>query len=381
MLNREFFNRMTGLRAGVMLGLALGVTSGAAHQAVAQAAPPTVGVPATTITSPSASAPVSSAVPASVMQATTAATTPKDPMKMVEPPPAPGEFSVNASQLNGKAASEAAQQQEIDRIKREQDHIKKSYERASDGLLPLSPEQIQDYMRRVEDTYEASRLPSSGIPKGQVRIVNLSLEPGAQPPQVNLASGYVTTINLMDASGEPWPILDVGVGGSFEVSPTQAGTHVVRVMPLAPKAIGNLSILLKDLPTPVIFKLDASGSTVDMRFDARVPKYGPSAKPAIISRPKLEAGDESMILFLQNIPPQGAKRIKVGGGDARTMVWTMGGKVYVRTPLALLSPAWNASVSSNDGLTVYEVGDVPVLLMSDNGALVRAKLLREDDHD
>jgi Putative outer membrane core complex of type IVb secretion len=53
----------------------------------------------------------------------------------------------------------------------------------------------------------------------------------------------------------------------------------------------------------------------------------------------------------------------------------------VRTPLTLLSPAWNSSVSSADGMTVYEIGDAPVLLMSDNGAMIRARLLRDDDHD
>ena len=30
---------------------------------------------------------------------------------------------------------------------------------------------------------------------------------------------------------------------------------------------------------------------------------------------------------------------------------------------------------------VYEIGDAPVLLMSDSGAMVRARLLRDDDHD
>ncbi|WP_366141904.1 DotH/IcmK family type IV secretion protein, partial [Propionivibrio sp.] len=44
-------------------------------------------------------------------------------------------------------------------------------------------------------------------------------------------------------------------------------------------------------------------------------------------------------------------------------------------------PAWNASAASTDGMTVYEIGDAPVLLMSDNGAMVRARLTRDEDHD
>jgi intracellular multiplication protein IcmK len=175
--------------------------------------------------------------------------------------------------------------------------------------------------------------------------------------------------------------MDVGVGGNFEVSPTQAGTHVVRVMPLTRVGVGDLSVLLQDLPTPVIFRLASGGPSVDLRYDARIGKLGPKAKPQIISRPRMEAGDETLTLILANAPPGAAKQVKVSGLDARTKAWVIGDKVYVRTPLSLLSPAWNASVSSADGMTVYEIGSAPVLLMSDNGAMVRAQILRDEDHD
>lgn len=214
-----------------------------------------------------------------------------------------------------------------------------------------------------------------------MRIATLSLDPGVSPPQINLAAGYVTTINMFDASGEPWPILDVGVVGNFEVSPTQSGSHVVRVMPLSRVGSGNLSVLLKDLPTPVIFRLGAGGPSVDLRYDARIGKMGPGAKAPLIQHPRIEAGSESMMLILENAPPTEAKPMKVSGVDARTKAWMMGDHVMVRTSLTLLSPAWNASVSSGDGTTVYDIGDAPVLLMSDNGAMVRAQLVRDDDHD
>jgi intracellular multiplication protein IcmK len=83
-------------------------------------------------------------------------------------------------------------------------------------------------------------------------------------------------------------------------------------------------------------------------------------------------------MILENAPPKSASRLKIGGVDSRTKAWKVGEYVYVRTPLTLLSPAWNASASSADGMTVYEIGDAPVLLMSDNGAMVRARLMRDD---
>lgn len=300
-------------------------------------------------------------------------------------PPPPANLSTDAAQIAAQAEQTALQAQakaEADQTKRDQEHIQKSYQRAVNGLLPLTPDQIRGFMQRMETFQEAAQPPSSGPPKGEVRVKTLSLDPGADPPEISLAAGYVTTIAIVDSTGAPWPIADVGVGGNFEVSPTQAGSHVVRLMPLTRLGMGNLSVLLKDFPTPIIFRLAAGGSSVDLRYDARVPKYGPNAIAPLINHPnKLAAGDGDIMMVLENIPPKDAKRMKVSGLDARTMAWAMDSRVFVRTPLTLLSPAWNASVASADGMKVYEIGNAPVLLMSDNGAVVRGRLIREDDHD
>ncbi len=301
------------------------------------------------------------------------------------PPPAPA-FSTDANQLAAQAEQAAAQAQndaDAEIRKRELDHNIKSFDRAASGLMPLSPDQIRDFMKRLQQTQDASLPPYEGTPKGLTRISTVSLDPGVEPPLVNLNPGFVTTITIVDATGEPWPILDVGVGGNFEVTPTSAvgGTHVVRIMPLTRVGVGDLSVLLKDLPTPVIFRLSSGGPSVDLRYDARIGKMGPGAKPQIISRPRLTAGDETLTLILENAAPGSAKRLKISGLDSRSKAWGLGDKVYVRTPLTLLSPAWNASVASADGTNVYEIGTAPVLLMSDNGAMVRAQILRDEDHD
>ena len=290
--------------------------------------------------------------------------------------------SNDPAQLEAQA-EEAAARAAADDAKRKQEHIQQSYDRASTGLLPLSPDQIRSFMHRLENTQEASQAPFAGVPKAEVKITTLSLDPGAEPPQIDLAAGYITTINMVDMTGEPWPILDVGVGGNFEVTPTQAGSHVVRIVPLTRLGTGNLSILLKDLSTPIIFRLSAGGPTVHMRYDARVPKIGPNGKVPLIDHGRTGpmAGDETIMMLLENAPPKAAQRLKVAGLDTRTMAWQLDNKVFVRTPLTLLSPAWIASVSSTDGMTVYEIGDAPVLLMSDNGSVVRARLSRDENND
>ncbi len=309
--------------------------------------------------------------------------TPPSGINIPEPPPAMA-FSSNPNQLAIQAEQAVIQAQadaEAEERRKEEEHNAKSFEKAATGLMPLRPDQIRAFMRKLEETQSASQAPSDGPPKGATRIEAVSLDPGVDPPEIQLNAGYVTTVTIVDVTGEPWPILDVGVGGNFEVSPTQSGTHVVRLMPLTRVAAGNLSVLLKDLPTPVIFRLAAGGPTVDLRYDARIGKFGPGAKPQIVNRSRPEAGDETLALILENAPPAAAKRIKVAGLDARTKAWGLNDKVYLRTPLTLLSPAWNASMVSGDGTSVYEIGSAPVLLMSDNGAVVRAQIMREEDHD
>jgi intracellular multiplication protein IcmK len=313
-----------------------------------------------------------------------------NPAENIPPPPAPSALLTNAAQLAAQAEQAALQAQaqaESEQARRDQEHVQKSYERAAAGLLPLSPDQIRDFMRKLEQTQAAAIPPSTGQPKGEVRIATLELDPGVEPPQINLAAGYVTTITIMDASGAPWPIVDVGVGGNFEVSPSsvvasdQKGTHVIRVMPLTRYGTGDLSVLLKDFSTPIVFRLASGGPSVDLRYDARIPRLGPNGQAPLIERPKIEAGDQNMMMILENAPPSGAKRVKISGLDARTMAWSLDNKVFVRTPLTLLSPAWNSSVASADGMKVYEIGNAPVLLMSDNGAMLRGRLIEEDGND
>jgi intracellular multiplication protein IcmK len=258
-----------------------------------------------------------------------------------------------------------------------------TFEKAYEGLVPLGPNEVRDVMGRYERTQKASVPPAAGQPRGQVRIKTLSLEPGGDPPTINVAAGYVTTITILDATGQPWPIMDLGIGGNFEVTKTggNPSTHVVRLMPLTRYGYGNLSVVLQDLSTPIIFKLAAGGSTVDYRFDARVPRLGPNAKLSLIERKQLEAGSPLIMTFLDDSPPPDAKRVRLTGADTRTKAWMINDRMFVRTPLTMLSPSWDASVSSADGTTVYELTQTPVLLMSDGGALIRARVLQQKEED
>ena len=69
---------------------------------------------------------------------------------------------------------------------------------------------------------------------------------------------------------------------------------------------------------------------------------------------------------------------KVEGVDGRTSAYLMSGRVYLRTPLTLLSPGWDSSVSSADGVNVYAFNNAPVVLLSDEGRMVKAHIQSDE---
>jgi intracellular multiplication protein IcmK len=251
-----------------------------------------------------------------------------------------------------------------------------AFDSALNGTLPLSPSDIRTLLERLNESQAAAAQPTGIVPRAEVKAETISLDPGAEPPEIDTESGYVTTVSFLDATGSPWPILDVGVGGNFDVPAPEQGGNVLRISPLSRYASGNLSVRLVNLTTPLSFRLRSGTDKVYYRYDARVPKFGPQASSPLIDHGinTLEAGDAMLMNVLDGAPPTDSTRLAVTGTDQRSAAWRIGGKVYLRTPLSLLSPAWEGSVSSGDGTHVFVIPDTPVLLLSDNGVLVHARL-------
>lgn len=254
-----------------------------------------------------------------------------------------------------------------------------AFNAALTGLLPLEPPEIRKVLERYDRTLEASEIPIYAYPEPEIVVKNVSLDPGVRPVEIKLATGHVTTLNVVDVSGAPWPIQDVTWAGNFEIVQPEPGGHVVRITPMSEFAYGNISVRLSDLKTPITFILKAHRDTVYYRIDARLPEYGPLATPPIIDGGiTIAAGSATMTSVLDGAAPEAAKKLDVTGVDGRTTAFEFNGLVYVRTPLTLLSPAWTGSIKSADGMNVYTLERAPVLLLSEQGRMVRARLSEKD---
>lgn len=259
----------------------------------------------------------------------------------------------------------------------EQDFRSEAFQNALNRMLPLKPAEIRELLERYDRTIESTNTPVYPYPRPASVVENISLDPGSATPIVRLAYGYVTSLSILDSTGGPWPIEDLSWVGNFSVmeeSPREF-TNLIRISPEKEFAHGNISMRLVGLDTPIIFTLETARDSVHYRFDAVVPGNGPYASaPLIDTGIKLAAGDPDMSLALSGIVPQDAETLDVSGTDGRTSAYVYNGMTYVRTPLTLLSPAWDGSVTSADGTRVYALEETPVILLSDKGRMVRVYL-------
>ena len=251
-----------------------------------------------------------------------------------------------------------------------------AFQGAVDSLMPLKPAEIRRMLELYDQTSQAVETPIYPNPEPESSFVQASLEPGAKPVMIKTAVGNVTTMSIVDATGQPWPIQDMTWAGDFQVEQPEAGTHMVRITPQSHFAQGNISMRLVGLNPPVIFTLRTERKTVHVRLDVQIPEVGPQGVlPPVVTPISIKAGDEDLAKVLIGTPSAaGMTKMSVEGVDGRTSAFSKGGLMYVRTPYTLLSPAWTKSVQSADGMHVYALQTTPVILLSDKGRMVRAYL-------
>ena len=237
------------------------------------------------------------------------------------------------------------------------------------NTLPMTPNQIQKLRNLFADSNRAATTYPGGTPPKPVSSTQLvSLTPGATPPIIRLAQGYVTSLVLLDETGAPWPIqaYDVGNPTAFNIQWDRT-SNILMIQSSALYTTGNLVIQLKGLNTPISISLIPGQPIVDYRVDMRVQGRGPNARLSSGSGLPAPASSE-LLNVLDGVPPAKSRSLLIPGSNSQA--WLVGnGKgetMYIRTHFTLLSPAWIASMSSADGTNAYQIPKTPSILVSDN---------------
>jgi intracellular multiplication protein IcmK len=227
----------------------------------------------------------------------------------------------------------------------------------SSQLTDLQFERIKRlYLRRERQKATPYVVPGKPV----VRTLTVRLDPGTPPPVLRLTRGQLTSVVFSDLTGQPWFIKDVALNrdmfsdgheGASQGGPQGEPTNVLTVEPKTAASYGSVSVRLKGLPTPVIFVLAAAQQEVDLRVDAEVPGHNPDALDTT-TYATLPSIDESLVGFLDGVPPTDARPLHVSGLP-NTEAWLYQDSTYLRTEAQPQYPAYYSSVRSTSGRAVY----------------------------
>lgn len=265
-------------------------------------------------------------------------------------------------------ARKAEKMQSLESLKREQ-----AFNLLLEDVMPLSPDQIVQMHRYYDMTLQAKATPPVAPPTPQFTSTVVNLEPGSMAPVIRLAAGFVTSILFIDATGAAWPITAYSIGDpqNFNIQWNQKD-NTLFIQSLKVYSHANMAVRLYGLDTPVVLTLVSGQKTVDFRVDLQIGERGPDAKPPVVDTAFNANVNPLIINVLDGVPPRGSIKLKVTGGPADA--WLYDNKIYFRSKLTILSPAWLSSVSSPDGTHVYEMMLTPYIVATQEGKTVDIRL-------
>lgn len=210
--------------------------------------------------------------------------------------------------------------------------------------------------------------------------------------EIFVAPGVTTDIAFMDESRVPWPVAEVAfapgivaVNGpcdeeSAGIRTIDAGEQSTIYLTPCQNAVGTISVRMEGRAGAMSFTIrPARNGTVqpDGTLSIVVPGASPAtpaptlanaAAPGSASHRNTDGFTHDRFLddFLFGTPPQGSTRASVSGTN-QVEAWTFNGALYMRGPVSIINPAYDASAQSRDGtMQVYKYGPpVSRILASD----------------
>lgn len=244
---------------------------------------------------------------------------------------------------------------------------------AKEQVMPLSPEQIIELKKSLDEARRAANQSPGTPPKPVSGSITVDLSPGTPPPVARLYPGHVTTLSFIDVTGSAWPIKRIinGDPKNFNVQVPEDDGNTATVASLGWYSVGNIAVMLEGMASPVTVTLIGGQKEVDYRLDMRIPRRGPNALPQQVVGTAKPEHNTDFLNILDGVAPKTAVPLKVEGeGQA----WMLNGSVVYRTRNTLVSPAWTGKVQSSDGTYVYELPFVPVVLVSTGGAIREVRI-------
>ncbi|WP_209000819.1 DotH/IcmK family type IV secretion protein [Labrenzia sp. DG1229] len=257
-----------------------------------------------------------------------------------------------------------------------------AYGAALQAQIPMTPEMIFDYRRRLDESQKAAATPPSGrFPNAITDTVRLSLRTARSPEVLLTGPDTVSVMAFYDRTGEPWPIASyvIGRSGSFQVYAMQEGSNQLAVAPLVPHGFSNIVVSLVGESRPLVFDVRTNSLNTHYRRDFIVEGLGPNANPTPLDTSSREqrsrASDNVMMAFATGTDiPGEAKRLRTDNPAVRA--WQYNGAIYLQSRETIISPPASQILTAAGQVKAYRIQPTGVALISVGGVVSKVRISR-----
>lgn len=199
-------------------------------------------------------------------------------------------------------------------------------------------------------------------------IIQVSTVPGAQPPTIIVAPLHVTTLNVIDSTGNAWPLSVAIPGNDTDYSVEAIAPHdyknAVKITPTLEVGSTNIVLSLVGLPTTITINIKNSTERYHPSPILQIDRPGPHAKPAVSFNIGSVNQDEILKNIVLGLAPEGYKKLETS--DASVEAWRHSESLYIRTRYVPSSPLPRSIFHGPGGYAAYKLAYMPVLGMTDS---------------
>jgi len=239
------------------------------------------------------------------------------------------------------------------------------FEEALRMLVPITPEQIVTYDRLMQALKES--LGKREPPTASTASIPVTTQTGVPPQTILMSDDYITTLSLLDSTGEPWPITSAqaGTGQFVDVKVPEQPGNIIVLTPLRQYAQTNLVVLLRGHHVPISLTLKNDRDAAYYSANLIMDQPGPMAVVVEEAPPATPNENKIMRAIIDGLGPTtpGVKQVEITGAT-NTTAFVHEGDFYLRTPLTLQFPAQTATIRSGS-MRVYQLPAEPFVTVID----------------
>lgn len=204
-------------------------------------------------------------------------------------------------------------------------------------------------------------------------IITVSTDPGAPSPMIYTTPGHETLVNVIDQTGEPWPIVIASSGNNllFETQPVEAHQYknVFRLTSLERVGSSNITLLLQDKALSLTIRVSNSKDQYHPQPILQITESGPNAKQYTVrSRNVPLRNDQVMKKLMFNMAPDSFERLETSHPEVSAWKGS-DGQLFLKTKLHPTYPEAKSIYRGPNGYSAYEIDSLPVLIMTDNNGV------------